>query len=226
MRQPENVEVTRAEVESLRRDQTELLALVRELKLRLESLSEDTASQRADQNLQMGELESKIDRLMAQFEDQGSRIQRIERPGPGAVPPDTAAGTPPSGTAGGTTSLAALMDAAQRDFARGNYQLAISGYEEFLELAPESDMADDAQYWIGESHYSLGDLDRAIQELLKVRDIYPEGDQVAAATLKIGYAFLRKGDCPTARRYFETVVNEYPDSNEARLAADKLKTPC
>jgi tol-pal system protein YbgF len=226
MRQPENVEVTRAEVENLRRDQTELLALVRELKLRLESLSEDTAQQRADQNLQMRQLESKIETLLARFEDQGAQIQRF-RPTPSpaatAAPADTGGAPPPPG---GRSTPAALLDAAQRDFARGNYQLAVSGYEEYLETAPESDMADDAQYWIGESYYSLEDFDRAIQEFLKVRDIYPEGNMVAAATLKIGYAFLRKGDCATARRYFETVINEYPDSNEAALARDKLKTPC
>jgi tol-pal system protein YbgF len=214
-------------VESLRRDQTELLALVRELKLRLESLSEDTAQQRADQNLQMRQLESKIETLLARFEDQGTQIQRFRpppTPSPATTAPADTGGTPPP--AGGRSTPGALLDAAQRDFAMGNYQLAISGYEEFLELASESDMADDAQYWIGESYYSLEDFDRAIQELLKVRDIYPEGNQVAAATLKIGYAFLRKGDCATARRYFETVINEYPDANEAALARDKLKTPC
>jgi TolA-binding protein len=84
------------------------------------------------------------------------------------------------------------------------------------------ELSDNAQYWIGECYYGLGDLDKAVLEYLKVRDLYPDGDKVAAATLKTGYAFLRKGDSATARRYFETVLREFPNSDEATLARDKL----
>jgi tol-pal system protein YbgF len=146
----------------------------------------------------------------------------MQRSGQGnPSPPDT---TGPSGGGGLSppTTAGGLFEAAQRDFNRGNYQLAIAGFDDFLKLSPGSDLADNAQYWKGESYYSLGDMDRAIQEFLKVRDVYPEGDAVAEATLKTGYAFLRKGDSATARRYFETVIREFPDSDEAGLAQDKL----
>jgi len=149
------------------------------------------------------------------------RRQAVTRPTPPSQTDSTEApvGEP---TGAPSSSSSSVFDAAQRDFSRGNYQLAIAGYEEFLQLDPDSDRADEAQYWIGESYYSLGDMDRAIEELLKVRDLYHEGNAVPKATLKLGYAFLRKGDTATARRYFETVVSEYPNSDEAKLAQDKL----
>lgn len=235
LRQPDNVEATREDVEALRREQTELLSLVRELKTRLESQSEGVAALRADNNVQFRQLEQQLETLQARLEDRGARVgERRYPPNPPImerVPVDTTGtatpvpstptgdtATPPTGEA----SASALFEAAQRDYNRGNYQLALAGFDDVLKQAPDSDLADDAQYWKGECYYSQGDMQRAIQEFLKVRDLYPNGNRVPTATLKIGYAFLRQGDEATARRYFETVVREFPNSDEAPLAKDKL----
>ena len=218
-RQPANVEATREDVEALRRDQTELLTLVRELKARLELQSESVSALRADSNLQLRQLEDQLGMLLAQLEEQGMRFERLQRTTP---PPPVAPDTTGSGGPGTLGSATGLFEAAQRDFNRGNYQLAIAGFDDYLKLAPDTETSDDAQYWKGESYYSLGNMEMAIQEFLKVRDIYPEGDKVALATLKIGYAFLRQGDEATAGRYFETVIREFPNSPEAPLAKDKL----
>lgn len=225
IRQPANVEATREDVEALRRDQTELMALMRELNARQEQQSESISALRADTNLQLHQLDERIEMLTALLEEQGVRFERMRRGTPPFRPP-AASDTSGVGSGGadlGQDSAAGLFDAAQRDFNRGNYQLAIAGFDDFLDLASDSRQADDAQYWKGESYYSLNEMDRAIQEFLKVRDVYPDGDRVASATLKIGYAFLRKEDSATAGRYFETVVREFPGSSEATLAKDKLE---
>ena len=240
-RQPVNVEVTRQEVETLRKQQAEVLALLRDLRSQMEEQSGAVAALRADTNSQLRDLEERLQVLQSQLEEQGMVVERLQRR-PAPPPPvqvDTAAVA--ASTALGDTVNAArrrpepeepippagegeLYDAAYRDYSRGNYQLAISGFQEFLRYYPQSDRADNAQYWIGECRFALGDLDEAVQEFLKVRDMYPDGNKVAAATLKIGYAFLRKGDQATARRYFETVKREFPGSDEARLAEDKLES--
>jgi tol-pal system protein YbgF len=236
-RQPVNVEVTREEVDAMRKEQAELLALVRDLKTQMDSQTEATAAMRADTNAQLRDLEQKLEVLRAQLEDQGVRFEKFQRrvqespapppATPSATFPDTALGSPAETTGVGMgerppASATELYDAAYRDWSRGNYQLAVAGFEDLLRYYPESDRADNAQFYIGESYFALGDLDRAIQEYLKVRDLYPDGNKRPAATLKLGYAFLRKGDSATARKYFETVMREYPDSPEARLAKDKL----
>jgi tol-pal system protein YbgF len=232
--QPANVEATRADVESLRREQTELVALVRELKARMESQSDAVSQLRADNNLQLRQLEEKLDVLSARLDELGARPSR---PTQGTATPVTPPAPAPGGNTanptegGGATSPGvppsdpqAVFDAANRDYAKGNYELAAAGFQEYLKEAPDSPQADDAQYWIGECYYGLQQWDRAVQEFLKVRDLYSGGDKVAAATYKIGLTFIRKNDNATARRYLETVVREFPGSEEARLAQDKLKT--
>ena len=228
MNQPANVEATRTDVEALRTEQQELLRLVRELNARLDDQAESVASLRADSNVTLEELGRRLEVIQAQLEDQTGRpLPRTEPVSLGAPAADSTA-SPVLGAAPPPDAPAApardLYDAAYRDFSRGNYQLALEGFNEFLRYYPEDDLSDNAQYWIGECYYGLGDLDRAVLEYLKVRDLYPGADKVAAATLKTGYAFLRKGDEETARRYFETVVREFPDSDEANLARDKLGT--
>lgn len=222
--QPSNVEATRADVETLRRDQTELLALVRELKARLEAQAGTVSQLRADNNIALRQLEEKIDILSARLEEQGSRPGSSSRSSPPPMGGESGSGpvTVTSPNAGGNAEAA--FDAANRDFLKGSYELAVAGFQDYLRQAPQSPRADDAQFMIGESYYSQEDNDRAIQEYLKVRDVYSGGDQVAKATLKIGYAFLRKGDEATARRYFETVIREFPGSEEALLAQDKIKS--
>ena len=89
---------------------------------------------------------------------------------------------------------------------------------------PDSDLADNAQYWIGESFYAQRDFDRAIQEFLQAVDGYPGGDKHPAALLKIGYSFLQTGDRDSARSYLKRLVEEFPNSDEAELARNKIRS--
>jgi tol-pal system protein YbgF len=228
--QPTNVEVTRQEVEKISRQQAELLTLLQQQEKRLEAQSEALAALRADSNQQMGEIQETLIVLRAQLEEQGVRFDRMRRQikvNPPPSPSDTTATGAVQPPFPGQTSPGAAADvlaAARQDFARGNYQLAISGFEEYLRLDPEGEQADDAQYELANSYFSLGDMDQAIPQFIKVRDLYDGSDSVPAATLKLGYCFLRTGDEATARRYFEMVLTEFPDSEEAPLARDKLAT--
>lgn len=231
LRQPENVEVTRQEVEALRRDQAEALALLREFQVRLADQDEALTGIRADTNLELREISDRLQTLIAQFEEQGMRIERIQRAprrvtGPIAEPPDTSGmlGGLEAIDAGPTTSAVDLLSAADRDFRRGNYTIAASAYEEYLRFYPDTPEAAAAQYGLAESFYSGGHNDRAIEEFLRVRDVYPDSEYAARATHKVGLAFLRSGDEVAARRYLEMVVREFPDTEEARLASERLNT--
>jgi len=117
-----------------------------------------------------------------------------------------------------------VYDQAYLDLTRGNYSLAILGFKEFVRRVPESDMADNAQYWIGESYYAQGDFRQAVREFGKVMDKYAYGDKVPSALLKTGFAKLQLGDRSEAVSYFRQVSDEYPESEESRLAKDKLRS--
>ncbi|MCI0568506.1 MAG: tol-pal system protein YbgF [Acidobacteria bacterium] len=107
-------------------------------------------------------------------------------------------------------------------FNSGNYQVAQQDFSEFLARSPESDLADDAQYWIGECYFSQKDYRRAILEFRKVIDQYPFGNRVPHAFLKVGLCYLALGDRDRASESLETVVQAFPRSEVATVAKATL----
>ena len=68
-RQPTNIETTRVDVAEMRREQTEMMALLLELRQRLDSQSESITGLKADTNLTLRELTEKLEALIARTED-------------------------------------------------------------------------------------------------------------------------------------------------------------
>ena len=104
----------------------------------------------------------------------------------------------------------------------GNFARAQQEFTEFLARSPESDLADDAQYWIGECLFSQKDYRRAILEFRRVIDQYPFGNRVPHAFLKVGLSYLALGDRNRAAESLETVVQAFPKSEVATVAQATL----
>lgn len=116
-----------------------------------------------------------------------------------------------------------LYDTAYEDYQRQNYGLARTGFEEYLRLFPETDLADNAQYWIGECYYAEGRYDEASKSFRLVITKYPTGNKVPRAMLKAGHALLQMGNKEGARSMFQQVIDSYPLSSEADQAKSRLK---
>ena len=116
-----------------------------------------------------------------------------------------------------------VYQAAYRDYQRGNWDLALAGFRDFLARYPESELAPNAEYWIGESLYSQKKYSEAIDQFNRVVDKYPKSDKAPGALLKKGYGYLAMNDRPRAIVQFQYVVHEYPNSRESALAKDRLK---
>ncbi|MBI3651625.1 MAG: tol-pal system protein YbgF [Acidobacteria bacterium] len=115
-----------------------------------------------------------------------------------------------------------LFAAAYGDYSRGNYDLAISEFRQYVETYPTSEMADNAQYWIGEAWFAKGKYAEAIAEFDKVITLFAKGDKVPAARLKKGLALSEMGQKDLARLEFQALIKLYPKSNEAALAKQQL----
>jgi tol-pal system protein YbgF len=111
---------------------------------------------------------------------------------------------------------------AYSDLASGRYGLAKAAFTEYLRRYPATEVSDNAQYWIGECDYALGDFQGAIEAFKKVAENYPKGDKVRAALLKTGIAYARLKDMDSARKYYTMVITRFPRSDEARLARERL----
>ncbi|HSG06373.1 MAG TPA: tol-pal system protein YbgF, partial [Nitrospiria bacterium] len=139
---------------------------------------------------------------------QGDRVVLPGRP----TQPDQTSGLSPSEAYG----------LAYNDYLKGNYDLALLGFQNFLSKFEATSLAPNAQYWIGESYYGKKDYLKAIDAFDRVKAEYPESSKVPGAVLKAGYSFVEIGDKAKARSYLKQVVEQYPLTNEAKLAKDKL----
>src|SRR5918994_4386409 len=115
-------------------------------------------------------------------------------------------------------------EVAWRNLEKRDYRSAIARFKDFQRKHPKSNLAVNAQYWIGESHYALREFDQAIVEFDAVRSRYPEGEKVPAALLKQAYAFSELGENTNARLLLQEVVEKYAQTPEAIQAKQKLKS--
>lgn len=115
-----------------------------------------------------------------------------------------------------------LFAAAYGDYSRGNYDLALSEFRQYVEVYPSSEMADNALYWIGECLYAKGKYAEAIVEFDKVSQLYPKGDKVPAARFKKALALIELGQTDAARAELQALIRLFPRSAEAELARQKL----
>ena len=81
-------------------------------------------------------------------------------------------------------TAAELYDTAYGDYGKGRYALAIQGFQEYVDAYPNTDLTDNAMYWIGESHYAQKKYKEAIEDFTKVIKQWPKSDKAAAALLK------------------------------------------
>jgi len=116
-----------------------------------------------------------------------------------------------------------IYEKAKEAFDKGNFKSAREGFASLLKLYPNSNNADNAQFWIGEVYYREKWFQKAILEYQKVIEKYPEGNKAKSALLKQGFAFLRLGDTANARLIFKKLIKKYPKSSESEIARNKLK---
>ncbi len=143
---------------------------------------------------------------------------------PGATTPPPAA--PPMGQAAGSlnpgTSPQKLFESARADYYVGQWSLAIQGFETYLKTFPKSDLTDDAQYYIGETHYASGKFREAVEAYDRLIAAWPASNTLPDAYYKRGLALNALGQLPQARESFEFVVKTYPDSVAGQLARQQL----
>lgn len=98
---------------------------------------------------------------------------------------------------------------------------ATQAFKEYIKLQPESPLAANAQYWIGEIMYSHNNYKGAVQEFIKVLQKYKYSNKAPDAAIKLGYSFYALKNWPYARRTFEDVIKYFPDNENAVTLAKK-----
>ncbi|MBD3161829.1 MAG: tol-pal system protein YbgF [Candidatus Eisenbacteria bacterium] len=230
IRQPIAIDNTEQRVASLTEQQAKLTEEIRELRGILARQEEMIRALRADSQTRLLELTRSIDAVGIRIDD------TFERPDvhyPVQQGPEDPYAPPSSFGAADTLApeeelspieRKAIYDNAYLDLNRGNYRLALLGFREYLQKSPDSDLSDNAQYWIGECSYAQQEYRTAIEEFREVERRFPRGDKVPAALLKIAYSYLQLGDREAARDTLRDLMNRYPTTEEAEQARQKIRT--
>src|SRR5689334_21295541 len=170
---------------------------------------------------QIDELQNGTEALRKQQRDLYSDLDK--RIGTGAAPP-------PGGTYGGTSGSGGTAGGEQAAYSQAfdalkgaNYGGAISGFQQFLTTYPSSDMADNAQYWLGEAYYVTRDYDKAATAFRTVGERWPQSRKSADALLKLGFSQYELKRYPDARTTLTEVTRRFPGTDAARLASDRLQ---
>ena len=115
-----------------------------------------------------------------------------------------------------------VYDTAWADYTSGQWDLAIEGFIAYLRMFPRSVLADDAQFYIGETYFAQDRFEDAIEAYERVLLNHPDGDVIPQASYKRGLALDNLGEAARARQAFELVVENYPESDMAILAQQSL----
>lgn len=133
-----------------------------------------------------------------------------------------AAGAGGDASASGGTDDKAAYQAAFNMLKNSQFDAAVAAFQKFLVTFPDSQLADNAQYWLGEADYvnkSFTDAQAAFQ---KVLDKYPQSRKVPDAMLKIGYCQYELKQFDAAKQTLSKLVAQFPDSPSGHLAQQRL----
>jgi tol-pal system protein YbgF len=118
-----------------------------------------------------------------------------------------------------------LYGKAKQELDSGDLEVARSGFKDFLKRFPKSNVADSAQFWIGETYYRQKHYENAILEYQHVIENYPKGNKVPDALLKQGLSFIKLGDKSNGRLVLKELIKKYPSSEQAKIAKQQLEGP-
>ncbi len=181
-----------------------------ELRGRLESIehgSETTADRQrqlyADLDARIQDLESSVQARPSVSVMEGGTLSPGQLPVPGGSDRDN-------------------YQAAFELLKQQRYEPAAMAFQQFLVTYPDSELADNAQYWLAESYYVTKRFEDALSAFQQVITSYPRSRKVPDALLKMGYCNYELKQFGSARDSLVRVQADYPETTAARLAGQRL----
>jgi tol-pal system protein YbgF len=166
---------------------------------------------------EMQETQNRIEQISQQIADTNLELQSIPRRAPtrpaAPVGPQLPASDPET-----------LYQEAYAHYRSGSYDLAILAFQRYLDAYPDTELADNAMYWLGESYFARGRFQQAIVAFDDVLARYPRSEKVASAMLKRGYSHLQLGQRDRGLQQLRALLETHPSSEEAAIARQQLET--
>ncbi|MGO9892931.1 MAG: tetratricopeptide repeat protein [Bryobacteraceae bacterium] len=203
--------------QSVKDQKNDVVGPVVGLSTRMDSLSNDFRTvQQA-----VGDLAGAVQKLQAQLTDVGNAVKVLQAPAP--APPGS--GSAATGGAPDTPPLPAtdLYNNARRDHTGGKLDLAVQEYSDYLKYYGNTDLAPNAQFFIGTIHFSQASYDQALNDFDTVTEKYPDNGKTAEALYEKGLTLLKMSRRTDAYAEFKETIQRFPQSNVAPQACTKIK---
>ena len=210
--------------EFLKRPSKEIERMKEDVALRMRTLEEKDKTVEEKNKVQedrIRTMEERIKRIEDQLKMIGAKIDQVASKQ--IEEEKTPKGEAPVDVKGLSTGAGDLYKDAYETLQKGDLEKARRKFEAFLKQYPNTELSDNAQFWIGETYYLKKDFEKAILEYEKAITKYPEGDKVPAALFKQALAFLELGEKSSARDLLKRVIDRYPHSEQAEMAKKKLE---
>ncbi len=201
-------------VQQLQQEVRELRGKVEELQYQVEQSKKQERDRYVDLDRRILELRKELDAAppKAAVSTGGNTAAVIAPP-----PSDTTAAAPPSEAENNT------YNAAYDLIKQRKYDEAVNALHAFIKQYPDSQLAANAYYWLGEVYLVIPKLEQARQSFIVVIGKYPQHRKAPDAFYKLGVTYDRLGQKDEARKYLEQTISRFPQSASANLAKDYLK---
>jgi len=116
-----------------------------------------------------------------------------------------------------------LYNNGLRDYNGGKTELATQEFSDYIKFYPNTDLAGNSYYYLGELQFKQGNYQQAVQSYDQVLQNFPSGNKAASAQLKKGFALLELGKQDDGVTELRRLIQRYPHSPEALQARDRLR---
>jgi tol-pal system protein YbgF len=106
---------------------------------------------------------------------------------------------------------------------QSRYEDAAEEFANFLRYYRNSQLTDDAWYWMAEAHYVTRDFDRALIGFNTVVNYFLKSPRIPASRLKIGYIQYEKSNYEESRETLTKLLQDFPAHRVAVSAQARLK---
>jgi TolA-binding protein len=165
----------------------------------------------------MADLASRMGKLQVQMVDVTNAVKTLQSPP--APPPGPGSSTPPPGV-----SASSLYENGMRDRSSGNTDLALQQFQDYVRYFGNTDLAPNAQFYIGEILYNKGDFAGALSAFDLVLEKYPENNKTEDALYMKGMALLKAGERNAAAQEFRELLRGGARADIEQKARAQLKS--
>jgi len=159
------------------------------------------------------EIENRMSLLIEAIKDIQAQIRNLETMGLRSSKTTTSGPAPTFSPAGQILGSAEneLYNTGLRAFNSRNYKDAIKIFTDVITKFPSGEYTDNANFWIGECFYSLGEFPSAIKSYEKVLT-FKSSSKADDAQFKLGVTYNKMGQQTLAKQELNKLINRYPAS--------------